>query len=428
MNEEQSAHHIGTGAVGSRPSRADENRLSRSGETSSAIGRQCGLAVCLSHLRWNFVYQRPQHLMSRLTSQLPVVYFEEPIPTDGAPWLELKSPMPGLTVAIPRLGPHECGVGNAAGAARQRSMLDELLTDRGAERPLLWYYTPMALEYSDHLEPSLVVYDCMDELSGFKFAPPTLLARERQLLEMSDVVFTGGRSLYEAKRRRHANVHAFPSGVDIDHFARARAATAEPSDQQGIGRPRIGYYGVIDERLDYGLIAEAAALRPQYQWVFVGPLAKVGEADLPRAPNLHYLGQKTYDQLPDYLAGWDVAMMPFALNEATTYISPTKTPEYLAGGRAVISTAVTDVVRTYGDCGLVSIAPDPASFVAAADAWITRPWAQQDFAARADPMLASKSWSGVFSGMQDQMIEALRLARTRNLSRAAVVDSADTAA
>ena len=406
----------------------DAPRTVRSDETSSTLASDCTLAVCLSHLRWNFVYQRPQHLMSRLAARMPVVYFEEPIPTEEAPWLELRTPMPGLTVAIPRLAPHECGGGNAAGAARQRAMLEALLADRGAARPLLWYYTPMALDYSDHLETSLVVYDCMDELSGFRFAPATLLEREKQLLEMSDVVFTGGRSLYEAKRRRHANVHAFPSGVDIAHFARARSAPTEPSDQRGIARPRIGYYGVIDERLDYALIAESAALRPQYQWVFVGPLAKVGEADLPRAPNLHYLGQKTYDQLPEYLAGWDVAMMPFALNEATTYISPTKTPEYLAGGRPVISTAVADVVRTYGDCGLVTIAHDADSFVAAADSWITHSLPQRDFAARADSMLVSKSWDGVFSGMQDQMINVVRAARNRDPVRAVAVASADTAA
>jgi UDP-galactopyranose mutase len=287
-------------------------------------------------------------------------------------------------------------------------MLDALLAERGARRPLLWYYTPMALEFSDHVDASLVVYDCMDELSSFRFAPPSLLARERQLLEMSDVVFTGGRSLYEAKRERHANVHAFPSGVDIAHFARARTVLAEPSDQQSIERPRIGYYGVIDERLDYGLIAEAAAARPSYQWIFVGPLAKVNEADLPRARNLHYLGQKTYSELPDYLAGWDVAMMPFALNEATTYISPTKTPEYLAGGRAVISTAVADVVRTYGGSGLVSIARDAADFVLAADLRIQRPYSQQDFATRADPLLAAISWDGVFGEMCEQMAAALK--------------------
>jgi glycosyltransferase involved in cell wall biosynthesis len=373
-----------------------------------SVGQRCGLALCLSHLRWDFVYQRPQHLMSRLSTQLPVIYFEEPKPTDAAPWLEQRRPLTNLTIAVPHLPAAECAAGDPSGIARQRSMLDALLAEHQVSRPLLWYYTPMALAYSAHLDAALVVYDCMDELSGFRFAPAALADREQQLLTASDVVFTGGRSLYEAKRQRHANVHAFPSGVDLAHFSRARAGLAEPADQHRLARPRIGYYGVIDERLDYDLIAAAARLRPNYQWIFVGPLAKIAEADLPRAPNLHYLGRKAYEALPEYLGGWDVAMMPFALNDATTYISPTKTPEYLAGGRPVISTAVADVVRGYADSGLVSIAGDAQAFVAAADAWIEQPLAAQDFTRRAEPLLAPMSWDGVFSGMQRQMIRAIQ--------------------
>jgi UDP-galactopyranose mutase len=397
-------HRAGTSALAHDPSAAARPCF----EAEPEAGLQaCGTVLCLSHLRWNFVYQRPQHLMSRLAEHLPVIYVEEPIPTDDAPWLDVSSPSPGITVAVPRLPPAECGSGNAGGIARQRTMLDALLAERRIVRPLIWYYTPMALDYSEHLEASLVVYDCMDELSSFRFAPPSLLERERQLLELSDVVFTGGRSLYEAKRRRHANVHAFPSGVDIEHFAQARSSAVEPADQQPVAWPRIGYYGVIDERLDYQLIGDAAALRPQYQWILVGPLAKVAESDLPRAPNLHYLGPKTYAELPHYLGGWDVAMMPFALNEATTYISPTKTPEYLAGGRAVISTAIADVVQTYGALGLVNIAADASAFAAAADECIQRPWPPEEFASRADPLLAQMSWDGVFSGMKTEVIRTL---------------------
>lgn len=365
------------------------------------------LALCLSHLRWDFVYQRPQHLMSRLARHLPVVYFEEPKPTEAGPWLEERQPLPGLTVAIPHLSHDACAPGDGRGATLQRAMLDELLARRRACRPLLWYYTPMALAYSDHVAAALVVYDCMDELSCFRFAPPQLLERERQLLQSSDVVFTGGRKLYEAKRQRHRNVHAYPSGVDVAHFARARLADVEPPDQQPLPRPRIGYYGVIDERLDYPLIAAAAALRRDYQWIFVGPLAKVDPAELPRAPNLHFLGPKSYDELPDYLGGWDVAMMPFALNDATTYISPTKTPEYLAGGRPVISTAIEDVVRSYGGCGLVSIAADAEAFVAAADGWLERPLPAGEFRRRADPVLAAMAWDGVFGGMHAEVLRAL---------------------
>ncbi len=376
------------------------------------------LVLCLSHLRWDFVYQRPQHLMSRLATQMPVIYFEEPVPSAGDPWLEEREALPGLTVAIPHLPPDQCRAGNPEGIARQREMVDRLLADRGVVRPVLWYYTPMALQFSDHLEAELVVFDCMDELSGFRFAPPDLIERERQLLACSDVVFTGGRSLYESKCKQHSNVHAFPSGVDVAHFSRAREQLAEPADQLSLRRPRIGYYGVIDERLDYALIAEAARLRPDYQWIFVGPLAKVDQADLPQAANLHYLGGKKYELLPDYLAGWDVAMMPFALNEATTYISPTKTPEYLAGGKPVISTPVVDVVRTYGDSGLVSIAADAEAFVSAADARLARPFSLEELEKRVDPLLAEMSWDGVFRGMRSRMDAARRTLKSDRVDAA----------
>jgi UDP-galactopyranose mutase len=367
------------------------------------------LVLCLSHLRWDFVYQRPQHLMSRLAKQMPVIYFEEPVPSAGEPWLEQREALPGLTVAVPHLPAEQCRAGDPQGVARQREMLDGLLAERGEERPVLWYYTPMALQFSEHLDAELVVFDCMDELSGFRFAPADLVERERQLLARSDVVFTGGRSLYESKRRQHSNVHAFPSGVDVAHFSRARQPLTEPVDQQSLGRPRIGYYGVIDERLDYDLIAAAARLRPEYQFIFVGPVAKVELADLPQAANLHYLGGKKYESLPDYLAGWDVAMMPFALNEATTYISPTKTPEYLAGGKPVVSTPIADVVKTYGDSGLVSIAADADAFVSAADARLSRPLSLEELENRVEPLLADMSWDGVFRGMRSRMDAARRV-------------------
>src|SRR5690606_28943889 len=103
---------------------------------------------------------------------------------------------------------------------------------------------------------------------------------------------------------------------------------------------RIGYAGVIDERIDLVLLDQVARARPDYQFVMLGPIAKIDPATLPQRGNIHYLGSKKYADLPRYLAGWDVAMMPFALNDATRFISPTKTPEYLAAGRRVVSTAI----------------------------------------------------------------------------------------
>jgi UDP-galactopyranose mutase len=287
----------------------------------------------------------------------------------------------------------------------QRRLLDDLIVREQVRPEVLWYYTPMSLRFSDHLHAPAVVYDCMDELSNFAGAPPGLRDAERALLRRAGVVFTGGRSLYEAKKQLHQNIHPFPSSVDVDHFATARSGNlAEPPDQTGLPHPRIGFFGVLDERLDRDLIAGLADLRPQYQFVLLGPVVKIEPSALPHAPNIHYLGQKSYAELPQYLAGWDVAMLPFARNDATRYISPTKTPEYLAGGRPVVSTSIADVVHPYGDLGLCRIADTPQEFAEAIDAALA-----EDAVARqqtADTLLATMSWDATWQAMSDH-IDAL---------------------
>jgi glycosyltransferase involved in cell wall biosynthesis len=362
--------------------------------------------VCLSHLRWDFVYQRPQHLMSRFARDRRVFFFEEPVffdpIEDGPARLDVMERPGGIRVAVPRL-PH--GLAPEEVEAAQRDLLQGMLADHGVADYVLWYYTPMALGFSEGLEPAAVVYDCMDELSLFRGAPPALLERERRLLELADLVFTGGQSLYEAKRERHPSVHAFPSSIDAEHFGRARRPAPEPADQAAIPRPRLGYFGVIDERIDLDLLAAAADARPDWQWVMIGPVVKIDPATLPRRSNLHYLGMKSYDELPSYLAGWDAALMPFAANESTRFISPTKTPEYLAGGRPVVSTPIRDVVRPYGELALVEIAEDPEAFVAAAERSMRRLGEgapeREAWLAQVDEFLSRGSWSRTFRHMSD---------------------------
>ncbi|MGL4314170.1 MAG: UDP-galactopyranose mutase, partial [Sphingomonas sp.] len=230
-----------------------------------------------------------------------------------------------------------------------------------------WYYTPMMLSFSGHLKADCVVYDCMDELSGFKGAPPGLLEQEAALLRAADVVFTGGYSLYEAKRSRHPNVHPFPSSVDVAHFVQARAPGAERPDQVALPRPRLGFYGVIDERMDLDLLAAVADTRPDWSLIMLGPVVKIDPTELPQRDNIHYLGARTYAELPDYLRDWDVALMPFAINAATRFISPTKTPEYLAAGKPVVSTPIADVIRHYGTIAAVGIAGSTEEFVTACE-------------------------------------------------------------
>ena len=303
--------------------------------------------VCFSHLRWNFVFQRPQHLMTRCAADSRVFFFEEPLVDADTPHLEVRQDR-GVFVAVPHLPP---AMGGAHRAGAVRTLLEELLTRYTIVRPVLWYYTPMAVEFSRGLLHSTIVYDCMDELSVFAGAPPGLLRLEGELLATASLVFTGGHSLFEAKRQRHPHVFPFPSSVDVSHFARARRRQADPADQAPIAHPRLGFYGVIDERLDLELVGEIARLRDDWQQILIGPVVKIDQATLPRRHNIHYLGMKTYEELPAYLAGWDVAMLPFARNDATRYISPTKTPEYLAAGCPVVSTSIADVVKPVWPAG-----------------------------------------------------------------------------
>ncbi|HYE45910.1 MAG TPA: UDP-galactopyranose mutase [Caulobacter sp.] len=359
--------------------------------------------LCFSHLRWDFVLQRPQHLMSRFNAVYDVTFWEEPLaPEEGVPvGLELRAcARTGVTIATPRLP--EAVQGDAREAS-VRDLLDGYVKTLTGEL-VTWYYTPMMLPFSRHLESRSLVYDCMDELANFKFAPPELLGLEAELLARADVVFTGGYSLYEAKQERHRNIHPFPSSVDRAHFEQARGGVIEPGDQAGLQGPILGFYGVVDERMDLGLLDAIARERPQWQLVIVGPVVKIDEAELPRRPNIHYLGGKTYAELPAYLAGWDVALMPFAINESTRFISPTKTPEYLAGGKPVVSTPITDVIRHYGDLQGVKIADSPQAFIAACDQALALdphgPWLTE-----VDRMLAELSWDRTFRDM-DNLIAA----------------------
>jgi len=280
--------------------------------------------------------------------------------------------------------------------------------------PVAWVYTPMAEPLLDAVEPALVVYDCMDELSAFAFAPKALREREAELLRRADVVFTGGHSLYEAKRDLHPNIHPLPSSVDVAHFGKARAPMPEPEDQAFIPRPRLGFFGVIDERMDLDLIAAVADARPAWQIVMIGPTAKIDPARLPRRANIHWLGMKKYEELPAYLAGWDVALLPFARNASTRFISPTKTPEYLAAGKPVVSTSIRDVVRPYGELGLARIADTPEGFVAAIEGYLAE--GEEERGARevrAEEVLSRMSWDRTYDRVEDLVSACLAATSTR---------------
>ena len=362
--------------------------------------------ICFCHLRWNFVFQRPQHLLTRFARHRRVFFIEEPVFDSDVPRIDTTRDDSGVFVVVPHL---PAGLPEVAAAREMRGLIDGLLSLQEIDEYVVWYYTPMALAFSAHLTPAATVYDCMDELSAFAQAPVGLRDAERELMRRADVMLTGGQSLFESKQSLHRNVHAVPSSVDVAHFARARRSTSDPPDQADIPRPRLGFFGVLDERLDVPLLAAAASLRPDWHFVLIGPVVKIDPAMLPRAANIHYLGPKTYAELPEYVAGWDVALLPFARNEATRFISPTKTPEYLAAGRPVVSTSIRDVVRPYADLGLARIADAPEEFVSAIASALVEP-AKARIAA-ADAFLASTSWDATYArvaGLVDAAVAANR--------------------
>jgi UDP-galactopyranose mutase len=354
--------------------------------------------VCFSHLRWDHVFQRPHHLMSLAARDRRVFYVEEP--AAGPVGLDVRQ-RGDVTVVTP-LVPDD--IDGSARISLLRRLVDELVERERIEAPVRWHLSPPMVSWSRRVAAAVVVYDAMDELSTFLGAPPDLVADERRLLREADVVFTGGRSLYEAQKHLHDNTHAFPSAVDAEHFRTARQVGDDPPDQAPLPRPRLGWFGVIDERFDAELVDAIAASRPEWSLVLVGPVSKIDPGSIPARPNIHWLGQRSYEELPRYLAGWDVAIMPFARNDATRFISPTKTPEYLAGGRPVVSTAIADVVTPYGDAGLVRIADDADTFIAACEAAMAD--VAGDRLARVDAFLEGMSWEATWAHMDAHLRRA----------------------
>ncbi|WP_251046946.1 glycosyltransferase [Hymenobacter sp. ISL-91] len=346
--------------------------------------------------------------MSRFAKQGRVFYVEDAFYHDNdevQPHLEIKERPQGLKVVVSHL-PDRLRHDAPAADAAQQQLLQGYFQEQNLTNYLFWYYTPMALGKSGGFAPALTVYDCMDELANFKFAPPELREREQELFGKADLVFTGGHTLYEAKRQQHPDAHPFPSSIDKDHFGQARQPLPEPADQVGIAHPRIGFFGVVDERLDIELLGQLAEAHSEWQFVIIGPVVKIDPATLPQSANIHYLGGKDYQELPTYLAGWDVATLLFADNESTKFISPTKTPEYLAAGRPVVSTPIRDVVRPYGELNLVQIAATAEEFGQAIEMALTQ--AQDtDWRQRTDNYLATISWDQTWQQMVDLMQQKL---------------------
>lgn len=363
--------------------------------------------LVFSHLRWDFVYQRPQHLLARMAKRHPVIFIEEPIRHENADaFWEFCHTEEGVLVCKPHTPSSQVGFHDEQ-IPWLCDLVQQLIRDQRLTQYVAWLYTPMAQPMLRHLKPRLIVYDCMDELSGFLKAPKQLIQRENALLKMADLVFTGGPSLYEAKKGQHHAVHCFPSSVDAAHFSQALDPALDHPAQRALPRPRFGFYGVLDERLDLALLHALARSHPEWQIVLVGPVSKIAPETLPRDANIHYLGKQPYADLPSFLAGWDVCILPFALNEATRFISPTKTLEYMAAEKPVVSTPITDVARPYGD--VVFIGDSIAKFILACEAALALSEDQyRRMVAGMRHVLARTSWDATVQAMDELIVQAIR--------------------
>jgi len=397
--------------------RIDERR---GAEGHSLHDSTCGLIV-FSHLRWSGVFQRPQHLLTRFARDVPVIVVEEPmfLVTEGSESYLQMIDVDGVTVLTPMLPiapDFPMGFSEESIAEIQRLISPNLAafgrdnarrTDGTTARPIVWYYTPMALgALPESIEPALTVFDAMDDLASFRKAPQALRDKEAAMFRSADLIFAGGPSLYEARRDRHPSVHCFPSGVEAAHFALAAEGLTPPDTLARLPHPVLGFYGVLDERIDFDLIAAVADARPEWSLALVGPLAKIEATELPRRSNIAYFGQQRYVDLPSFLAGFDVAMLPFAINEATRSISPTKTLEYLAAEKHVVSTPIADVISLYGN--VVRVASDAPAFVAAVEAALAEtPAERRQRIIDGQGHLRAYDWDAIAQGMVTQMVQRL---------------------
>jgi glycosyltransferase involved in cell wall biosynthesis len=367
--------------------------------------------VVFSHLRWGFVWQRPQQFLSRFAKKHKILFIEEPVfdlaPTDE-PRIDYHQVMPNVTVVTPHVSHLWNRNPDLPQKLRQfaKDAINQINETGEFDRPLLWYYSPMDSAWSlGYFENRGVVYDCMDELSQFTGAPKALVQNEARLIEHADIVFTGGYELGAKKRKQHDNVHTFGCGVEFDHFNQAADPTTQvPPDIDFLQRPIIGWFGVVDERVDYGLLGEVARLRPDWSIAMVGPVVKVDPNLLPHSPNLFWLGGRDYQVLPNYVKAFDVCMMPFALNAATEFINPTKGLEYMATGRPIVSTHVKDVVRQWSD--IVHLTRnDPIEFIRTVDRILTQP--DPERVRRGVELAKRNSWENTVKTMQGLIKEAI---------------------
>jgi glycosyltransferase involved in cell wall biosynthesis len=394
---------------------SDRNRTNQQPLKTSSAGEECYPILVHSHLRWDWVWQRPQQFLSRLSQRHPVLFVEEPLATPGlkSATAELRDVpgLPNLTVLRTEFPPELLLDREAVDAEQHRLVTSKLAGPLGRtfRRPVQWFYDPMAVvPFAGQMNERAVVYDCMDQLSQFRGAPAELIKRERALLAVADVVFAGGPKIHGAKRLLNKNCHSYGCGVDVQNFGKARLPeTAILPELEKLPRPTLGYFGVVDERMDYELLGMMADAHPEWSIAIVGPWTKVDPAAFPQRSNLHWLGGRDYEQLPGFVKGLDVCLMPFARNEATEFINPTKALEYMATGRPIVSTAIEDVILQFSE--VVDVAHSRAEFISACERALAKP--NVGAIERGLELAGRNSWEAIVERLKGHIEDVLQTRR-----------------
>ena len=358
--------------------------------------------LVFSHLRWDYIFQRQLQVLSRYAKHRRVYFIEEAIlGVTNEPRLYIKTADAKLNIIVPYL-PN--GLSDSEVNTSMRLMLDELLLDEDIENFTTFYYSPKPLIYSSHLKPSLIFFDCMDD---------ERLLSNNELINKSNYIFTSSQSLHEDNSSHQYNLHLLPDSFEFAHFEKSRVLLNEPHDQINIPHPRIGYYGVVDEKFNLKLLDKMSDLRPEFQFIIMGPVVGIDSSTLPKKPNIHYLGKKDFQSLPFYLSSWDCAFMPYAHNDATRFTSPTKTAELLASGTPVVSTSIFNVVHPYADAKLIHIADHPEHFVECIEKAINESNYDPEWLERVDQFLEGKSWDSTFKQIADLEMDAKKMVNKR---------------
>jgi hypothetical protein len=376
--------------------------------------------MVFSHMAWNPGQGRTPQLMAALAGRWQILFVEAPRHAAGAARLESRAIRAGLTVLTLTTPAPAAGFHDDAQAFGV-TLLREELAGRRLKIDIAWLDTPMAWPLAQALGIACLAYDCLEgPPASLQFDAALLHQRESALMRTAALMVAAGPSLFNAHRHRHANLHCVCSAVHAEHFSPASLELTSARARRGhvlqssLARPRLGYFGSIDERLDLDLLAALADRQPGWAFVMVGSVAGIAAERLPQRRNIHWLGEQDDALLPYLLAGWDLALMPYVVSEATRFLMPSQTLEYMAGYQPIVSTPVRDVQALYAPAVTIA-APQAEAFSSACEEVLAE--SARARSARLIDMariVARHAWANTADFVHGLLDEVLTSARSNN--------------